>query len=153
MAKNVVVIGTQWGDEGKGKIVDWLTDHAQGVVRFQVKGGQPVTPIEVSGEILRQQIQVCRPSIDGPAGIPSGARRGDVGMLGPQWAPIIDAAPRWTAGLPYSAPWGSIESKPDRSRGIGCARSSSQPKLRIRQRNMNSLSIIRKQVILRRREN
>ena len=35
MAKNVVVIGIQWGDEGKGKIVDWLTDHAQGVVRFQ----------------------------------------------------------------------------------------------------------------------
>jgi len=31
----VVVIGTQWGDEGKGKVVDWLTDHAQGVVRFQ----------------------------------------------------------------------------------------------------------------------
>ncbi len=35
MGKNVVVIGTQWGDEGKGKIVDWLTDHAEGVVRFQ----------------------------------------------------------------------------------------------------------------------
>ena len=35
MARNVVVIGTQWGDEGKGKIVDWLTDHAQAVVRFQ----------------------------------------------------------------------------------------------------------------------
>ena len=35
MFKNVVVIGTQWGDEGKGKIVDWLTDHSQGVVRFQ----------------------------------------------------------------------------------------------------------------------
>lgn len=35
MARNVVVIGTQWGDEGKGKVVDWLTDHAQGVVRFQ----------------------------------------------------------------------------------------------------------------------
>jgi adenylosuccinate synthase len=35
VARNVVVIGTQWGDEGKGKIVDWLTDHAQGVVRFQ----------------------------------------------------------------------------------------------------------------------
>ncbi|QJW77793.1 adenylosuccinate synthase [Burkholderia glumae] len=33
--RNVVVVGTQWGDEGKGKIVDWLTDHAQGVVRFQ----------------------------------------------------------------------------------------------------------------------
>ncbi|HNC51835.1 MAG TPA: adenylosuccinate synthase [Accumulibacter sp.] len=35
MARNVVVVGTQWGDEGKGKIVDWLTDHARGVVRFQ----------------------------------------------------------------------------------------------------------------------
>jgi adenylosuccinate synthase len=35
MAKNVVVIGTQWGDEGKGKIVDWLTEKVAGVVRFQ----------------------------------------------------------------------------------------------------------------------
>ncbi len=35
MAKNVVVIGTQWGDEGKGKIVDWLTDEVAAVVRFQ----------------------------------------------------------------------------------------------------------------------
>jgi len=35
MARNVVVIGTQWGDEGKGKIVDWLTDHVAAVVRFQ----------------------------------------------------------------------------------------------------------------------
>lgn len=33
--RNVVVVGTQWGDEGKGKVVDWLCDHAQGVVRFQ----------------------------------------------------------------------------------------------------------------------
>ena len=35
MAKTVVVIGTQWGDEGKGKIVDLLTDQAKAVVRFQ----------------------------------------------------------------------------------------------------------------------
>ena len=35
VGRNVVVVGTQWGDEGKGKVVDWLTDHAQGVVRFQ----------------------------------------------------------------------------------------------------------------------
>jgi len=35
LGRNVVVIGTQWGDEGKGKVVDWLTDHAQAVVRFQ----------------------------------------------------------------------------------------------------------------------
>ncbi|MFC4621288.1 adenylosuccinate synthase [Comamonas nitrativorans] len=34
-ARNVVVVGTQWGDEGKGKLVDWLTESAQAVVRFQ----------------------------------------------------------------------------------------------------------------------
>jgi adenylosuccinate synthase len=33
--RNVVVVGTQWGDEGKGKLVDWLTELSQGVVRFQ----------------------------------------------------------------------------------------------------------------------
>src|ERR1700709_924484 len=32
---NVAVIGAQWGDEGKGKIIDWLADRAQIVVRFQ----------------------------------------------------------------------------------------------------------------------
>lgn len=35
MNKNIVVIGTQWGDEGKGKIVDWLSESVKGVVRFQ----------------------------------------------------------------------------------------------------------------------
>jgi len=35
MSKNVIVIGTQWGDEGKGKVVDLLTDRVRAVVRFQ----------------------------------------------------------------------------------------------------------------------
>ena len=35
MGKSVVVIGTQWGDEGKGKVVDMLTDRVDAVVRFQ----------------------------------------------------------------------------------------------------------------------
>ncbi len=35
MGRNVVVIGTQWGDEGKGKVVDLLTDEVSAVVRFQ----------------------------------------------------------------------------------------------------------------------
>jgi len=66
MAKNVVVIGTQWGDEGKGKIVDWLTDHAQGVVRFQgghnaghtlvIDGKKTVLHLIPSG-ILRGSVQ------------------------------------------------------------------------------------------------
>jgi adenylosuccinate synthase len=66
MSKNVVVIGTQWGDEGKGKIVDWLTDHAEGVVRFQgghnaghtlvVNGKKTVLRLIPSG-ILRQDVE------------------------------------------------------------------------------------------------
>ena len=33
--KNVVIVGSQWGDEGKGKIVDWLSEQADVVIRFQ----------------------------------------------------------------------------------------------------------------------
>ncbi|MBS0359642.1 MAG: adenylosuccinate synthase [Proteobacteria bacterium] len=35
MSKNIVILGMQWGDEGKGKVVDWLTSSVAGVVRFQ----------------------------------------------------------------------------------------------------------------------
>jgi len=65
MSKNVVVVGTQWGDEGKGKIVDWLTDHAQGVVRFQgghnaghtlVIGGVKTVLHLVPSGILREKV-------------------------------------------------------------------------------------------------
>jgi adenylosuccinate synthase len=34
MSKNVVIIGTQWGDEGKGKVVDLITDKVSSVVRL-----------------------------------------------------------------------------------------------------------------------
>ena len=65
MGKNVVVIGTQWGDEGKGKVVDWLTDHSQGVVRFQgghnaghtlVIGGKKTVLHLVPSGILRKGV-------------------------------------------------------------------------------------------------
>jgi adenylosuccinate synthase len=65
MAKNVVVVGTQWGDEGKGKIVDWLTDHARGVVRFQgghnaghtlVIGGRKTVLHLIPSGILRRDV-------------------------------------------------------------------------------------------------
>jgi len=65
MARNVVVIGSQWGDEGKGKVVDWLTDHAHGVVRFQgghnaghtlvINGRKTVLRLIPSG-ILRESV-------------------------------------------------------------------------------------------------
>nr|WP_269209351.1 adenylosuccinate synthase [Methylobacter luteus] len=66
MGKNVVVIGTQWGDEGKGKLVDLLTDQAEAVVRFQgghnaghtlvIRGEKTVLHLIPSG-ILRDDVQ------------------------------------------------------------------------------------------------
>jgi adenylosuccinate synthase len=65
MGKNVVVIGTQWGDEGKGKVVDLLTDKAAAVVRFQgghnaghtlvIDGSKTVLHLIPSG-ILRDKV-------------------------------------------------------------------------------------------------
>jgi adenylosuccinate synthase len=65
MGKNVVVVGTQWGDEGKGKIVDLLTDRAAAVVRFQgghnaghtlvIRGEKTVLHLIPSG-ILRDNV-------------------------------------------------------------------------------------------------
>jgi adenylosuccinate synthase len=65
-ARNVVVIGTQWGDEGKGKIVDWLTDRAQGVVRFQ-GGHNAGHTLVIAGKKTVLHL------------IPSGILRGNVG--------------------------------------------------------------------------
>jgi adenylosuccinate synthase len=66
MGKNVVVLGTQWGDEGKGKVVDLLTDRAQAVVRFQgghnaghtlvIDGNQTILHLIPSG-ILRENVR------------------------------------------------------------------------------------------------
>ncbi|CAB9541806.1 Adenylosuccinate synthetase [Bathymodiolus brooksi thiotrophic gill symbiont] len=66
MGKNVVVIGTQWGDEGKGKLVDLLTDQAAAVVRFQgghnaghtlvIDGKKTVLHLVPSG-VLREDVQ------------------------------------------------------------------------------------------------
>jgi len=65
MAKNVVIVGTQWGDEGKGKIVDLLTDRAHAVARYQgghnaghtlvIEGKKTVLHLIPSG-ILRDQV-------------------------------------------------------------------------------------------------
>jgi len=49
---NVVVIGSQWGDEGKGKIVDWLANRADAVVRFQ-GGHNAGHTLVVDGEIYK----------------------------------------------------------------------------------------------------
>ena len=66
MARNVAVLGTQWGDEGKGKVVDLLTERAGAVVRFQgghnaghtlvIAGDKTVLHLIPSG-ILRDNVQ------------------------------------------------------------------------------------------------
>jgi len=66
---NVVVIGAQWGDEGKGKIVDWLSARADVVVRFQ--GGHNAGHTLVVGE------QVYKLSL-----LPSGIVRGTLSVIG-----------------------------------------------------------------------
>lgn len=58
MSGNVVIIGTQWGDEGKGKIVDWLTESVDGVVRFQ--GGHNAGHTLIIGD--RKQVLRLIPS-------------------------------------------------------------------------------------------
>ena len=69
MGKNVVVIGTQWGDEGKGKIVDWLASRADAVVRFQ--GGHN------AGHTLVVGNETYKLSL-----LPSGIVRGTLSIIG-----------------------------------------------------------------------
>ena len=64
--RNIVVVGTQWGDEGKGKIVDLLTDRVSAVIRFQgghnaghtlVIGGQKTVLHLIPSGILREEVE------------------------------------------------------------------------------------------------
>ena len=67
---NVVVVGAQWGDEGKGKIVDWLSERADVIARFQ--GGHNAGHTLVIGE------QVFKLSL-----LPSGiVRSGKMAVIG-----------------------------------------------------------------------
>jgi adenylosuccinate synthase len=68
MGKNIIVIGAQWGDEGKGKVVDWLTDRVAAVVRFQ-GGHNAGHTLVINGEKTVLKL------------IPSGVLRGDVQCL------------------------------------------------------------------------
>jgi adenylosuccinate synthase len=66
---NVTVIGAQWGDEGKGKVVDWLASRADIVVRFQ--GGHN------AGHTLVVGNETYKLSL-----LPSGVVRGKLGIIG-----------------------------------------------------------------------
>ena len=66
---NVVVIGAQWGDEGKGKIVDWLSEQADVVVRFQ-GGHNAGHTLVIDGTIYKLSL------------LPSGVVRGKLSIIG-----------------------------------------------------------------------
>ena len=66
---NVVVIGAQWGDEGKGKIVDWLSEQADVVVRFQ-GGHNAGHTLVIDGEVFKLSL------------LPSGVVRGKLSIIG-----------------------------------------------------------------------
>jgi adenylosuccinate synthase len=60
---NVVVVGSQWGDEGKGKIVDWLAEQADVVIRFQ-GGHNAGHTLVINGKVFKLKLL--------PSGIVSG---------------------------------------------------------------------------------
>ena len=89
---NVAVIGAQWGDEGKGKVVDWLAERADVVVRFQ--GGHN------AGHTLQVANETYKLSL-----LPSGVVRGTLSIIGN--GVVVD-------------PWALLEEM-DRLRGQGIA--------------------------------
>ena len=66
---NVAVVGSQWGDEGKGKIVDWLSERADVVVRFQ-GGHNAGHTLVIDGEVYKLSL------------LPSGVVRGKLSIIG-----------------------------------------------------------------------
>ena len=66
---NVVVVGSQWGDEGKGKIVDWLSEQADVVVRFQ-GGHNAGHTLVIDGKTYKLSL------------LPSGVVRGKLSIIG-----------------------------------------------------------------------
>jgi adenylosuccinate synthase len=96
MGKNVVVIGTQWGDEGKGKVVDLLTDKAHAVVRFQgghnaghtlvIDGRQTILHLIPSG-ILRDNTRCL---VGNGVVLSPGALLEEVDMLEQSGVPVME---------------------------------------------------------------
>lgn len=110
MGKNVVVIGTQWGDEGKGKIVDLLTERVSTVVRFQgghnaghtlvIDGKKTVLHLIPSG-ILRENVSCL---IGNGVVLSPEALLQEIGKLEAQGIPVrerLRLSPACTLILPY----------------------------------------------------
>jgi adenylosuccinate synthase len=92
---NVAVVGAQWGDEGKGKIVDWLSERADVVVRFQ-GGHNAGHTLVVDGVTYKLSL------------LPSGVVRGKLSLIGngvvvDPWALLAEIEQIRALGVPVSA--------------------------------------------------
>ncbi|HEX5056358.1 MAG TPA: adenylosuccinate synthase [Gammaproteobacteria bacterium] len=123
MSKSVVVLGTQWGDEGKGKIVDVLTDRATVVVRFQgghnaghtlvIDGQKTVLHLIPSG-ILRQNVECL---IGNGVVISPQALQEEIGMLEKKGVPARERL-RVSEACPLILPYHmAIDLARERARG------------------------------------
>jgi adenylosuccinate synthase len=125
MGKNVVVIGAQWGDEGKGKVVDLLTDRASAVVRFQgghnaghtlvIQGQQTILHLIPSG-ILRDQV-LCL--IGNGVVLSLAALLEEIGMLEAKGVPArerLRVSPACPLILPYHI---ALDHAREKARGSG----------------------------------
>ena len=110
MAKSIVILGTQWGDEGKGKIVDMLTKQADAVVRFQgghnaghtivVNDQQTILHLVPSG-ILRENVECL---IGNGVVLAPDALQEEIKMLEGQGVPVVErlrVSPACPLILPY----------------------------------------------------
>jgi len=112
MSRNVILIGTQWGDEGKGKIVDWLTERVDAVVRFQgghnaghtlvIDGRKTVLHLIPSG-ILRADVDnfIGNGVVLAPAALEEEIRT--LERQGVEVAPRLRISPACPLVLPYHA--------------------------------------------------
>lgn len=128
MSKSVVVIGAQWGDEGKGKVVDMLTDRVAAVVRFQgghnaghtvvIDGAKTVLHLIPSG-VLRDGVQCL---IGNGVVVSPAALMEEIGMLEGQGIPArarIKLSPAATLILPYHVALDQAREKARGARAIG----------------------------------
>ena len=86
--KNVVVVGSQWGDEGKGKIVDWLSNQADIVIRFQ-GGHNAGHTLVIDGVTYKLRLL--------PSGI---VRKGKLSIIG--YGVVVDA---WSDDTEIATTW------------------------------------------------
>ncbi len=128
MSKSVVVIGAQWGDEGKGKVVDMLTDRASAVVRFQgghnaghtvvIDGAKTVLHLVPSG-VLRDGVQNL---IGNGVVVSAQALLEEIRMLEAKGIPArerIKVSPAATLILPYHAALDQAREKARGAQAIG----------------------------------